>query len=110
MEKPGEVSNADDEFDTYRKRMMLAYRFRPNPLVRNKQHQYNHVSPYLYSRIIREDLIIELYTRNFYVLFTNKPFPLISFHVHTFLTICQHPDEQGVVILDKLFPFLPQML
>ena len=36
MEAPGEVSNADDEFDTYRKRMMLAYRFRPNPLVRNQ--------------------------------------------------------------------------
>lgn len=25
----------DDEFDAYRKRMMLAYRFRPNPLVCN---------------------------------------------------------------------------
>lgn len=24
----------DDEYDAYRKRMMLAYRFRPNPLVR----------------------------------------------------------------------------
>ena len=23
----------DDEFDAYRKRMMMAYRFRPNPLV-----------------------------------------------------------------------------
>ena len=43
METPGEVSNTDDEFDTYRKRMMLAYRFRPNPLVRNKPyHHYNH--------------------------------------------------------------------
>ena len=36
MEPSGEVSNADNEFDTYRKRMMLAYRFRPNPLVRNE--------------------------------------------------------------------------
>ena len=36
MEAPGQVSNADDEFDTYRKRMMLAYRFRPNPLVRKE--------------------------------------------------------------------------
>ena len=36
METPGEVSGGDDEFDTYRKRMMLAYRFRPNPLVRDK--------------------------------------------------------------------------
>lgn len=27
------VSPEDDEFDAYRKRMMLAYRFRPNPLV-----------------------------------------------------------------------------
>ncbi|KAK2701835.1 hypothetical protein QYM36_019526 [Artemia franciscana] len=33
MEKPGELSTNDDEFDVYRKRMMLAYRFRPNPLV-----------------------------------------------------------------------------
>lgn len=28
-------SGDDDEFDAYRKRMMLAYRFRPNPLVSN---------------------------------------------------------------------------
>lgn len=26
----------DNEYDAYRKRMMLAYRFRPNPLVRGK--------------------------------------------------------------------------
>ena len=31
----GELNEDDDEFDTYRKRMMLAYRFRPNPLVWN---------------------------------------------------------------------------
>ena len=29
----GDVDEDDDEFDQYRKRMMLAYRFRPNPLV-----------------------------------------------------------------------------
>jgi len=29
----------DDEFDQYRKRMMLAYRFRPNPL-NNPRRQY----------------------------------------------------------------------
>ena len=29
----GEVTKEDDEFEIYRKRMMLAYRFRPNPLV-----------------------------------------------------------------------------
>ncbi|XP_026684473.1 SURP and G-patch domain-containing protein 1-like, partial [Diaphorina citri] len=33
VERPAEVSGDDDEFDAYRKRMMLAYRFRPNPLV-----------------------------------------------------------------------------
>ena len=33
VEIPGEVSGQDDEYDSYRKRMMLAYRFRPNPLV-----------------------------------------------------------------------------
>ena len=31
----GGADEDDDEFDQYRKRMMLAYRFRPNPLVRN---------------------------------------------------------------------------
>lgn len=34
VEKPAEVNRGDDEYDAYRKRMMLAYRFRPNPLVR----------------------------------------------------------------------------
>lgn len=33
IEKPDAVSQEDDEYDAYRKRMMLAYRFRPNPLV-----------------------------------------------------------------------------
>lgn len=31
--KPDDVGKEDDEFDLYRKRMMLAYKFRPNPLV-----------------------------------------------------------------------------
>ena len=30
---PHDLGKDDDEFDAYRKRMMLAYRFRPNPLV-----------------------------------------------------------------------------
>ena len=30
---PHNLEQDDDEFDAYRKRMMLAYRFRPNPLV-----------------------------------------------------------------------------
>lgn len=33
VDRPDEVSKDDDEFEAYRKRMMLAYRFRPNPLV-----------------------------------------------------------------------------
>lgn len=35
-ERPDGISRDDDEFDAYRKRMMLAYRFRPNPLVSRK--------------------------------------------------------------------------
>merc|ERR1719447_254979 len=31
-EKPMEVKKDDDDFELYRKRMMLAYKFRPNPL------------------------------------------------------------------------------
>ena len=33
VDKPHNLSADDDEFEAYRKRMMLAYRFRPNPLV-----------------------------------------------------------------------------
>jgi len=33
VERPEDVTHGDDEYDAYRKRMMLAYRFRPNPLV-----------------------------------------------------------------------------
>lgn len=31
--RPDDVKAGDDEYEAYRKRMMLAYRFRPNPLV-----------------------------------------------------------------------------
>lgn len=31
----------DNEYDAYRKRMMLAYRFRPNPLVRYSALNYD---------------------------------------------------------------------
>ncbi|TRZ00684.1 hypothetical protein DNTS_012311 [Danionella cerebrum] len=34
VDRPAELSKSDDEYDAFRKRMMLAYRFRPNPLVR----------------------------------------------------------------------------
>jgi hypothetical protein len=33
VERPAELQKDDDEYDAFRKRMMLAYRFRPNPLV-----------------------------------------------------------------------------
>lgn len=33
LDQPDSIDNNDDEYDAYRKRMMLAYRFRPNPLV-----------------------------------------------------------------------------
>lgn len=37
---PAEVKKEDDEFDLYRKRMMLAYRFRPNPLNNPRRPYY----------------------------------------------------------------------
>jgi len=36
---PSQAAEGDDEFDTYRKRMMMAYKFRPNPL-NNPRRQY----------------------------------------------------------------------
>lgn len=32
IDRPAELSKEDDEYEAFRKRMMLAYRFRPNPL------------------------------------------------------------------------------
>lgn len=40
VDRPDEVSKDDDEFDAYRKRMMLAYRFRPNPLNNPRRPYY----------------------------------------------------------------------
>ena len=34
IDRPAELSKEDDEYEAFRKRMMLAYRFRPNPLMR----------------------------------------------------------------------------
>jgi hypothetical protein len=41
ISKPGELTKNDNEFDIYRKRMMLAYRFRPNPLVYDNYYNNN---------------------------------------------------------------------
>ena len=35
-----EVQQSDDEFDTFRKRMMLSYRFRPNPMNNPRRNYY----------------------------------------------------------------------
>lgn len=34
---PGEVTPEDDIYEQYKKRMMLGYRYRPNPLVMKKK-------------------------------------------------------------------------
>ena len=39
-ERPSELNAEDDEFEAYRKRMMLAYRFRPNPLNNPRRPYY----------------------------------------------------------------------
>lgn len=39
-ERPAALEKDDDEFDAYRKRMMLAYRFRPNPLNNPRRPYY----------------------------------------------------------------------
>lgn len=45
IDRPAELTKADDEYDAFRKRMMLAYRFRPNPLVRPGSTQQAEFSP-----------------------------------------------------------------
>jgi splicing factor 4 len=37
---PHDLDEDDDEFDAYRKRMMMAYRFRPNPLNNPRRAYY----------------------------------------------------------------------
>lgn len=40
IERPAVLTKSDDEYDAYRKRMMLAYRFRPNPLNNPRRPYY----------------------------------------------------------------------
>ena len=49
--KPAEVQKADSEYELYRKRMMLAYRFRPNPLVSSSHKSYNHDCVFMHNII-----------------------------------------------------------
>ena len=39
-ERPNDVKADDDEFEMYRKKMMLAYKFRPNPLNNPRRPYY----------------------------------------------------------------------
>ncbi|XP_076601637.1 SURP and G-patch domain-containing protein 1 isoform X1 [Chaetodon auriga] len=40
VERPAMLTKSDDEYDAFRKRMMLAYRFRPNPLNNPRRPYY----------------------------------------------------------------------
>jgi hypothetical protein len=61
-DKPGEINAEDDEFEAYRKRMMLAYRFRPNPLVGGLVvNQLTHACASICS-VLRQDLAVFLCT------------------------------------------------
>ncbi|KAJ0011690.1 hypothetical protein NQD34_012665 [Periophthalmus magnuspinnatus] len=40
IDRPAELTKSDDEYDAFRKRMMLAYRFRPNPLNNPRRPYY----------------------------------------------------------------------
>ncbi|XP_022611085.1 SURP and G-patch domain-containing protein 1 isoform X2 [Seriola dumerili] len=40
VDRPAELIKSDDEYDAFRKRMMLAYRFRPNPLNNPRRPYY----------------------------------------------------------------------
>ncbi|XP_063075873.1 SURP and G-patch domain-containing protein 1 [Engraulis encrasicolus] len=40
VDRPAELNKGDDEYDAFRKRMMLAYRFRPNPLNNPRRPYY----------------------------------------------------------------------
>ncbi|XP_075681609.1 SURP and G-patch domain-containing protein 1 isoform X2 [Rhinoderma darwinii] len=40
IDRPADLSKSDDEYEAFRKRMMLAYRFRPNPLNNPRRPYY----------------------------------------------------------------------
>ncbi|NXP20856.1 SUGP1 protein, partial [Scytalopus superciliaris] len=40
IDRPAELTKEDDEYEAFRKRMMLAYRFRPNPLNNPRRPYY----------------------------------------------------------------------
>lgn len=40
VKRPSQLTSGDDEYEAYRKRMMIAYRFRPNPLNNPRREYY----------------------------------------------------------------------
>ena len=50
----GQAELEDDEFDQYRKRMMLAYRFRPNPMVNSITISKNIMQRTMYESEMRQ--------------------------------------------------------
>jgi hypothetical protein len=58
QDRPSDLDRNDDEFQMYRKRMMLAYRFRPNPLVRISI-SFIRINSLSHFRIIRVVIIIK---------------------------------------------------
>ncbi len=61
QDRPSELDRNDDDYQMYRKRMMLAYRFRPNPLVRISIYSFPSILKivFLYSRTIHVVIIIK---------------------------------------------------
>lgn len=83
-EHPGEVTPEDDIYEQYKKRMMLGYRYRPNPLV---------ISPLLTLFVIS----IEEFVHPFIVIimasvhlsnvkiFSSTSYSNLSIKIHSFL-------------------------
>ena len=50
----GQLTEEEDEFSTYRKRMMLSYKFRPNPMVNSITISKNIMQRTMYESEMRQ--------------------------------------------------------
>lgn len=92
LERPSALEKDDDEFDAYRKRMMLAYRFRPNPLVSFHCNLFLNISMYIFH--------VGPWEFSFYFLYILSSLPKYTWYYAHFLPVFIPRIIQGDLIID----------
>jgi hypothetical protein len=94
QDRPSEPHRNDTEYQMYRKRMMLAYRFRPNPLVRTSISFFlviNTKTSFVYFRTIHDGIIINIDFYQRFISFVYNRSNLIPFILVFDFCVCFFP-------------------